>query len=132
MTYQQYLDYASIRSSIDNYNSTYAPAYIHLDTPEGSIKLPATSTDNAKVLIDSEQLRKDYPTFTNVTIAADALIMPLPSINTVLKIPSDIFTARITYLTLHAGLDLYAPILLTKSQFNYLISGDPNVLRPNN
>ena len=131
MTYPQYLEYTSIKKAINAYNSTYAPVSIHLDTPTGTVEIPVTSTDEAKTLIDSGQLRKDYPTYTDVTTIGDCLIPPLPYVNHILGIPSDIFTARINYLKLHTGLDLFSPVILTETQFNYLKTGTLDVQTPN-
>ena len=124
MKYQQYLDYVSIRKAIDAYNSAYSPAEIHLETPEGIIKLPATYTDDAKVLMNSEQLRKEYPTFTGVAIVSEALITPLLGVNSILNLPPDVFKDRVDYMKEHLDLDLFVSNLtLTEEQFNYLSSG---------
>ena len=128
MTYPQYVDYANIRNAIENYNNTYGKALIELKTPEGTISIPALSVNNAITLADTEQFRKDYPTFTDITIAGEWLIKPLPSINTVLHLSEDTFKERITYIKNHTNLN-YS--MLTQSQFHYLISGDSSVLRPN-
>ena len=127
VTYTQYVDYANIRNAISTYNNTYGKALIELETPEGTVSIPALSVN--KAVIDTEQLRKDYPTYTDITIAGECLIKPLPSINTILQLSEDIFKERVSYIKDHTNLD-YS--MLTQSKFHYLISGDPSVLRPNN
>lgn len=117
MTYQQYLDYTKLREAIQAYNSTYGTSVTTIHTSDGDVNVP----------YEPQHLSRE-----NCTVVITYPIESLPSVIYPLELTLEQAHERMSYIRDTFGLDYSTSctVTLTEPQFNYLKSGDPDVLRP--